>query len=80
MILRQRWNSATRKEQPREDNRSGGPETLRSLVGVARSTVNGEMQTVTPDQHALNIARAVHQEVAPDIVILFARLYAFLEK
>ena len=71
MILRQRRNSATRKEQPREDNRSGGPETLPSLVDVARLTVDGEMQTVTPDRHALNIARAVQREVAPDIVILF---------
>ena len=33
--------------------------------------MNREMQTVTPDQHALNIARAVQREVAPDIVILF---------
>ena len=29
------------------------------------------MQSITPDQHALNIARAVQREVAPNIVILF---------
>ena len=31
------------------------------------------MQSITPDQHALSIARAVQREVAPDIVILFGR-------
>ena len=29
------------------------------------------MQNIAPDQHALNIARAVQREVAPNIVILF---------
>ena len=29
------------------------------------------MPSITPDQHALNIARVVQREVAPNIVILF---------
>ena len=33
--------------------------------------VSGEMPSITPDQHALNIARVVQREVAPNIVILF---------